>query len=420
MLTQGSHFDGIAGFPLAGALNGIKAVWATEIEEFPIMVSRAHFPDMKHYGSITEVSGADLEPVDIITFGSPCQDLSVAGKRVGLEGERSGLFMDAVRTIREMREATGGLYPRIAVWENVPGALSGNNGRDFRAVLEEIAEAEIPIPASGRWAEAGMVRGNGREIAWRCLDAQYWGVPQHRKRIFLVCDFRGERAGEILFERQGLPGHPAPCRETRQEAPGNTRGGAKKPSRYFQNTGHGWWNEGDIAATIRTPCGGDSIKANLITDEVISLMGPIAFGPGKQHEIAHALRSQPSKADKPSSTTYIIQNEATMSDPKDPGHRPAAFGGTGGNNTPVTQTGCLVRRLTPKECERLQGFPDNWTDIQLTGRKKHMSSDTARYKALGNSVAVPCVEWIMRRIKGWLHGRSNDKNEADYRPLVET
>lgn len=222
MITLGSHFDGISAFPLAASKYGIVAKWATEIEKFPIQVSKAHFPEMKHYGSITDVSGYDLEPVDIISFGSPCQDLSVAGKRKGLDGERSGLFMEAVRTIREMREKTDGRYPRFAIWENVPGAFSSNGGHDFRAVLEELAEAKIPLPKT-RWSVAGMVTGGGCEIAWRCLDAQYWGVPQRRKRIFLVTDFRGERAGEILFESQSVSGDTAESREARQETTSSIR-----------------------------------------------------------------------------------------------------------------------------------------------------------------------------------------------------
>lgn len=216
----GSLFDGIGIFPLCAVECGIEPVWASEIEPFPIEVTKRHFPEMKHLGDIIKVNGADIEPVDVVTFGSPCQDLSVAGKREGLKGERSGLFMEAIRIIREMRNATNGLYPRFAVWENVPGAFSSNGGRDFRAVLEEITEAEIPMPKSGRWAEAGMVRGNGREVAWRCLDAQYWGVPQRRKRIYLVTDFGGQRAAEILFEPAGVSGDTAASREAGEEAAG--------------------------------------------------------------------------------------------------------------------------------------------------------------------------------------------------------
>lgn len=160
-LTLGSLFDGIAGFPLSARQYGIATKWASEIEPFPIKVSQKHFPNMKHLGDVTLINGAEIESVDIISFGSPCQDMSVAGKRAGLEGARSGLFMEAVRIIKEMSEATNGVYPRFAIWENVPGAFSSNSGNDFRAVLEEIAEAEIPIPKSGRWAEAGMVIRGG-------------------------------------------------------------------------------------------------------------------------------------------------------------------------------------------------------------------------------------------------------------------
>ena len=199
----GSLFDGIAGFPLAASRAGITPVWASEIEPFPVEVSKRHFPGMKHLGNVMDINGAEIEPVDIVTFGSPCQDLSVAGKRSGLDGERSNLFYEAVRIIQEMREATNGAYPRYAVWENVPGAFSSNNGYDFRAVIETLTESEIPMPESGKWATAGMVRMAGREVAWRVFDAQYWGVPQRRKRIFLVTDFGGQRAAEILFIEQG-------------------------------------------------------------------------------------------------------------------------------------------------------------------------------------------------------------------------
>ena len=202
-MTMGSLFDGVAMFPLAAERNGIKAVWASEIEKFPMAVSKHHFPDMKHLGDICGINGAEIKPVDIITFSSPCQDLSVAGKRAGLAGERSGLFSQAIRIIREMRSATNGTYPRYAIWENVPGAFSSNKGQDFRTVLEEITASEIPMPQSGKWASAGMVRGDGYSVAWRVCDAQYWGVAQRRKRIFLVADFRGQRAGEILFECEG-------------------------------------------------------------------------------------------------------------------------------------------------------------------------------------------------------------------------
>jgi len=216
----GSLFDGSGGFPLAGSLCGIEPRWASEVEPYPIAVTRERFPNMKHLGDISKINGAEIEPVDIITFGSPCQDLSVAGKRAGLKHEangdeettRSGLFMEAVRIIKEMREATGGQYPRFALWENVPGAFSSNKGEDFRVVCEELIKiAELaavmpPVPKAG-WPYADSYVGDGWSLAYRVFDAQYWGVPQRRRRIHLVLDLRGERAREVLFEREGVRGY---------------------------------------------------------------------------------------------------------------------------------------------------------------------------------------------------------------------
>ena len=219
-MKLGSLFDGSGGFPLSGALCGIEPVWAAEVEPYPIAVTKSRFPNMKHLGSVTDVHGGKIEPVDIITFGSPCQDLSVAGKRAGLKHEtegddettRSGLFVEAVRIIKEMRDATNGVYPRFAVWENVPGAFSSNRGEDFRTVLEkliQIAEPSAVMPGvpKGGWAYADSYRGDGWSIAYRVFDAQYWGVPQRRRRIYLVADFRGGCAGEVLFKSHGLHGY---------------------------------------------------------------------------------------------------------------------------------------------------------------------------------------------------------------------
>lgn len=207
-LTLGSLFDGIGGFPYAASFYGIRALWASEIVPECVSVTKRHFPDMEHVGDITKLDGHTLPPVDIITFGSPCQDLSVAsGKRLGLAGERSGLFLEAVRIIREMQEATNGEYPKFALWENVPGALSSSGRRDFKAVLEAFTETEVPMSGSGQWANAGMVRGRGVDLAWCVYDAQYFGTAQRRRRIFLVADFRGERAGEILFVPKSLQGY---------------------------------------------------------------------------------------------------------------------------------------------------------------------------------------------------------------------
>ncbi len=211
-LTLGSLFDGSGGFPLGGVLAGITPIWASEIEPFPVGVTTVRFPNMKHYGDISTIDGSELEPVDIISFGSPCQNLSVAGKREGLDGDRSSLFYEAIRIVKEMREKTNGKYPRYIVWENVPGAFSSNKGEDFKAVLNEICKVkdeQVSVPKPAKWENAGRIMGDGFSIAWRLLDAQYWGVPQRRQRIYLVADFDGGSAGKILFESEGLSGYSA-------------------------------------------------------------------------------------------------------------------------------------------------------------------------------------------------------------------
>jgi len=208
-LTLGSLFDGSGGFPLGGLLCGITPAWASEIEPFPIRVTTKRLPQMKHYGDISTMDGRKIEPVDIITFGSPCTDMSIAGKRSGLDGKQSVLFYEAIRIVREMREATNGAYPRYICWENVPGAFSSNRGEDFQSVLEAVIQiacpqAKVPAPENGRWPYADLYLGDGWSVAYRTLDAQYFGVPQRRRRIYLVADFAGECAGEILFEPKGV------------------------------------------------------------------------------------------------------------------------------------------------------------------------------------------------------------------------
>ena len=209
-LTLGSLFDGSGGFPLGGLLSGITPVWASEIEPFPIRVTTKRLPFMKHYGDVSRMDGRKIEPVDIITFGSPCQNMSIAGRREGLDGSRSSLFYEAVRIVKEMRCATDGRYPRYIVWENVPGAFSSNKGADFQSVLEEICSVkgyEIDPARPERWANAGEIVADDFSLAWRVFDAQYWGVPQRRKRIYLVADFAGGSAGKILFESEGVSGY---------------------------------------------------------------------------------------------------------------------------------------------------------------------------------------------------------------------
>ena len=218
-MRLGSLFDGLGGWQIAAVHAGITPIWSSEIEKFACALTKYHFPNTLQVGEITKLNGAELPPVDIITAGSPCQDLSTAnGKREGLKGERSGLFMDAIRIVRDMRRRTNGKYPRFFVWENVPGAFSSNGGMDFLAVLEEIGEAKLPIPQNGKWANAGMVELRNCEIAWRVLDAQYWGVPQRRKRIFLVADFAesGRCAAKVLFERESVRGDNSTGGATRE------------------------------------------------------------------------------------------------------------------------------------------------------------------------------------------------------------
>ena len=263
-----SLFDGSGGFPLAASLCGIEPVYAAEVEPYPIAVTKNRFPKMKHLGDVSKVKGGEIEPVDIITFGSPCQDMSIAGKRAGLkhadmgddETTRSGLFLEAIRIIKEMREATNGVYPRYAIWENVPGAFSSNRGEDFRTVLEEFIrvkekDAVMPAVPQAGWAYADCISGDGWSIAYRVFDAQYWGVPQRRRRIYLVADFRGECAQEILFKRESLRGYFEAGRmpwqgiaADAQNCVGTAIGGV---DRYNQSFLPG------LAQTLRAPGGGD-------------------------------------------------------------------------------------------------------------------------------------------------------------------
>lgn len=242
-ITIGSLFSGSGGFELAASICGIKPIWASEIEPLPILVTKKNFPEMKHLGDIGYVKGDKIDPVTIISGGSPCQDMSIAGQRAGLDGDRSGLFRQQIRIVKEMRNSdikkgrTGkDIRPRFMVWENVPGAFSSNRGGDFRAVLQEIAgiadeTAAVPFPPKNKWAEAGCIMGDTFSIAWRTLDAQYWGVPQRRKRIFLVADFGGGSAPKVLFERKGLSRDFKESREAWQGITGNSERSAHATGR---------------------------------------------------------------------------------------------------------------------------------------------------------------------------------------------
>ena len=542
-LTLGSLFDGIGGFPLAGICAGIRPVWASEIEPFPIRVTEKRLPEMKHYGDIHGLHGAKLEPVDMITFGSPCQDVSIAGKREGLSGGRSGLFFEAIRVIREMREATNGEYPKWAVWENVPGALSSHNGEDFRQVLESLIrvqepEADVPLPAGGRWLPAGEIMGEGYSLAWRILDAaQGLGVAQRRKRVFVVFDLAGGRAGEVLFESEGLSGYTPPGAKARQGAAGGAEDSAGAAGFCYESgeasRGIGYqeeesptlrcWKPPGVAVReppltlkIRSGCDGGG-KGALIQHDLSATLGchndqtlfaPKAFGigsasskgmlsPNPKSGFYEAATSRTIDCNggsascnqggmvvvEPKVPAYYVtacsymQIDREVASPimardwKDPpviGHESpsycfdrACF--TSGENAQYRlsvreevaatlvaegpsavagmETEYLVRRLTPLECCRLQGFPDGWTEhleteepgerevarwvgvfedwYRAQGKTaraslgkiakwlKNPRTDSAEYKAYGNSVAVPCVFFVLAGI-AWAENRGDE------------
>lgn len=495
---------------------------------------------MKHLGDITKIHGDQIEPVDCITFGSPCQDLSIAGRRAGLAGERSGLFMEAVRIIKEMRSSTNGLYPTFAVWENVPGAFSSNGGEDFRAVLEELArvgqpDASIPRPPrGGRWSKAGAISGDGWSLAWRQLDSQYFGVAQRRKRIALIIDLGGQRAGEILFERTSLSRHPDPCIPAWKEAAGLT---ANRPAGNDRMVGAGRGRKGDgdadcrrtetdktreadcsereegtdkresreaaaYSLKIRSGCAGGGKGALVQTEKVGTLSTlqdqtlfqaiPVLNDQGGgamsvSYNMTGTLRAaehghQPIVFESNAQPIVLESNQihATITQTGICPTLPASMGlgggyvpmvterkifdarGNGDGRTCPTITGdhenritdytaiaierqtfseqsfssykesdkcstlkakagnigngseCLiaektirwiVRRLTPVECERLQGYPDGYTDIgdwTDSNGKKHKYADSPRYKALGNSIALPQWFWLVQKMRPYL------------------
>lgn len=611
-LTLGSLFSGIGGFELAAQMYGIEPVWASEIEEAPIRITKRHFPNMKHIGDITKIDGGKIDPVDIISGGSPCQSLSVAGKQAGisricqdcgfsilansdvftcpecgaeLELTRSGLFVEQIRIIKEMREATNGEYPKFIIWENVFGSLSSNNGDDFYCVLREFAGLfgeELPTFRPKQWTKAGELLGKSGSLAWRTLDAQYWGVPQRRRRIFLVTDLGGQRAREVLFKPESLRRHTPkgeiPWKRTSGKAESST--GKTGTPDVAETTTYGFepgasarlkgdrlWPElsgtlraqmGDNQMSVLTEdkskepevygicsMGSNSMKSNnpnsgfykadvaktldttgtdptcnqggnvVVQEPVYCIQGNCidradtagCNGKGWKEDVSYTLTTidRPAVAyavhsvrENGSGDVWLADVSSTLTTgggkigqgysgvliealeppsekssaafayqvgPKNPyfpyneelsptlvanqkmgvliENHPAdsrvkisddgvcqtlsARMGTGGGNVPlvmetedstiagsiggfmqfnseksatllsrdykdpqiVYKSNSIVRRLTPVECERLQGFPSDWT---------YPESDAARYKALGNSVAVPCVAYIMSGI----------------------
>ena len=389
-MTLGSLFDGIGGWLLAARHAGVTPVWASEIEPFPCAVTAHHFPDVTQMGDITKIDGAAIPPVDIICAGSPCQDLSIAGKREGLDGARSGLFRRAVDIVRAMRRATGGRYPRFFVWENVPGAFSSNKGADFRAVLEEVGQTEIPMPQNDRWANAGMAELPQCEIAWRVLDAQYWGVPQRRRRIFLVADFAadGRCAAEILFESEGVPWNP-------QESKGAWKGAAGGAEDCARTSGAltPWdvqsrciYDENGTMAALYSGDGQGTHNGAVFVRAAgfHGKAGPSSGGISYTKECSPTLI-----ADHPMHVAiYGAKSYSEYERGKVAALR-ASGGNYGGGSENLALSYSIVRRLTPTECERLQGLDDGYTEG---------GSDTARYKALGNGMAQPCADYVIRRI----------------------
>lgn len=374
---------------------------------------------MKHLGDITKIHGDQIEPVDCITFGSPCQDLSIAGRRAGLAGERSGLFIEAVRIIKEMRSSTNGLYPTFAIWENVPGAFSSNGGEDFRAVLEELARVEQPDasiprpPKGGRWNKAGAIAGNGWSLAWRQLDAQYWGVPQRRKRIALVADFGGQRAAEILFERTGVSGNSDESVKAWEATPGSSQA-----SPYGRDRGDSY------TLKIRSGCAGGGKgalvqtekSATLSTLQDQTLFQPVVYdargnGDGKIVPTItgdHENRITDYTAIAIERKTFNEQSFSHYKESDKCSTLKAKAGNIGnGSECLVAEKAIrwIVRRLTPVECERLQGYPAGYTDIgdwTDSKGKKHKYADSPRYKALGNSIALPQWFWLVQRMRPYL------------------
>ena len=549
-LTLGSLFDGIGGFPYAASFYGIRPLWASEIVPECVAVTKRHFPDMAHLGDITQLHGGMIPPVDILTFGSPCQGLSLAGRRLGLADERSGLFMEAIRIIREMQEATHGKYPQFAIFENVPGALSSNGRRDYQAVLEAFTGTKVSMPKSGRWANAGMARGRGVDLAWIIYDAQHFGTAQRRRRLFLVADFRGKRAGEILFVPKSLRGYFEAGGTPRQGIAAFTESGAGAAGAVIEilndQGGDSMTVErGGLSPTLRSQTHGNlpivaagfdlqqitsktnrsSLKpvqptlcgtgnphviirpvcmatgqanAAILDDQAPTLTAaherPLLIHPqlagtlcasgaglsrpagmgseldfcivsagfkhkasaaagsiGYQEETAPTLvagqESSVIKAyvigayysggmlsDNPHSGIYEAETSRTLdlnggnpccqqggtvivevpgggaladvaavdcrnyrevSEASGTLQAKSKSGGYSLNYQNPIRIGCLVRRLTPTEAERLMGFPDFWTAYGCDGKE---ISDSKRYSMLGNSIAVPCVAYIMQGI----------------------
>lgn len=434
-LRLGSLFDGSGGFPLAAIFCGIKPIWSSEVEPFPIRVTQKNLPKVKHLGDIKDIDGSEIEPVDIITFGSPCQDLSIAGKRAGLEGEKSNLFYEAIRVIKEMRCKTNGKYPRYLLWENVPGAFSSNKGEDFRCVLEEITRIKnsaVKLSRPSKWQSAGEILGDDFSLAWRVLDAKYFGVPQRRRRIFLVADLDGGSSREILFEQKSLSGDTS---EGCEKGKRNTR--AIKES--FNKTiclndqgGERMDISEDLSGTLRAKAGNPPLLYDIRqTSENTKNERHNIY----ECDVSRTIDTSGNTPTRNQGGVAIVEDIYTMSKnshfTKADKNISSSLVATDYKDPPLVNQK-LVRRLTPKECGRLQGFPDYWcddlgienptdedvsfwrevfdkdaeikglkkkkTDKQILKWLKNPHTDSAEYKMWGNGIALPCAIYIFKSL----------------------
>ena len=460
-MTLGSLFDGAGGFPLAGSLCGIAPVWASEIEPFCVRVTSKRFPKMKHLGDVSLINGGKIPPVDIISFGSPCQGLSLAGRREGLQDPRSGLFLEAIRIIEEMRLATNNEYPRYAVWENVPGAFASNGGEDFRTVLESLCrccDKQVHVPRPNKWERSGEIVADSFSLAWRQLNSQYWGVPQRRRRIFLVVDLRGRSAGKILFEQEVLFGNFETSNYCREENPrpalesSGSSGYSLEEMKLYCLSGkssNSWKSknpdsgcyEADSARTLDLMCGGMCNQGGMLvvhpkreivpyTDVVGTLCTRDAKGIGKQYlyENKIVVESVPSERYRGLSELYPEEHYESVN----------VDGTICRSKFAEGESDYATRRLTPLECCRLMGYPDDWCEglgiefsnhpeallkqqkileawakIFETHRKivnpdhkpktlkaiqswlKDPRGDTAEFSMWGNSIVIPCALTVL-------------------------
>ena len=385
---------------------------------------------MKNYGDVCLINGCKVEAVDCVIGGSPCQNLSVAGNRKGLEGSESRLFLEQMRVVKEMRQATGFHKPRYMVWENVVGALSCNKGKDFQCVLHECVETalsgktnlnkgtkdgeenlteedrdgretgipDVPMPKDGKWSKSGILYDDlGRwSVAWRVHDAQYWGVAQRRRRLALVCDFGGMSAPEVLFESQSVSGDFNTCDS---QGKGTSRASDERitePDKVWDARGNG---NGNLCSTLT---GDHDNRITDYTNVVVQKKETYSIN-GDSHESGVSVMSDVSHALKTTTKEYVFVEQGSE-DVSYGQYYPCICIGNGqarGPHAVAQPVQYHVRRLTPLECTRLQGYPDGWVDIGDwidSKGKKHKEADAPKYKALGNSIALPFWKWLCRNI----------------------